>query len=401
MPIKLQVIKRGADAEDPADYLFEQDRVTMGRGTENDLTLPDQKVSKQHAELRYQNGVYQLVDLGSKNHTYLHGERLTAHQPCALQSGDVFHIGDFRVEFITLFMPSSEQTVVVSDEGANPFDSYATRLANALQGVTETYNMMNERDRDEQLREAFRGAFDERAAQHPALKQVLHSLGLDLGASTGNGQAGHAPDGAAPALPESADEVLDVVLDALAQLVDIPRRFWHEFTGHTAVNTEEREFLRRASGESLRAHLLERDLSKEKRARRLTYVKDAADVLVQHEVAMLHGYMASATKGTRSFMQRLRPDRPTGADGEQGGVFGKLFGSREKSDAATQMEKRWQALYHGNWAAIEKEDFRPAFVDAYMQRMAPAMSGDPSPSEDDRAQKRPSFEVDPRDVSAS
>jgi hypothetical protein len=371
MPIKLQVVKRGADADEPADYLFEQERLTIGRGTGNDLTLPDQKVSKQHAELRQENGQYLLTDLGSKNRTYLHGEALEAGQAHALQSGDVFTVGDFRIEFIMLFMPSAEQTVLVGGDDVNPFENHAVRLANVLKGVIEAYEMHPAGQREMALRQAFRGTFDERQGSHPALRQALELMGVDLGAPEGEAAQGEAQEP-----PEEA--VLDATLTSLAKLVDIPRRFWHEFTGHTAMQTAEKNFLRRPDAQSLRNHLLRRDISPAERARRLAHLKEAADVLVQHEVAMLHGYMASATKGARAFMQRLRPAALSGGDGEQGGVFGKLFGGRDQGASGVQqrLEQKWKDVYHGDWAAIEKDDFRPAFVKAYMARMSPAMAGD-------------------------
>ncbi len=393
MPIKLQVVKRGADADEPADYLFEQDRLTIGRGTGNDLTLPDQKVSKQHVELRQENGQYLLTDLGSKNRTYLHGEALEANQAHALQSGDVFMVGDFRIEFIMLFMPSAEQTVLVGGDDVNPFENHAVRLANVLKGVIEAYEMHPAGQREMALRQAFRGTFDEQQGSHPALRQALDLMGVDLGAREDERAA---QDAAAEDAPEEA--VLDATLTSLAKLVDIPRRFWHEFTGHTAMQSAEKNFLRRPDAQSLRNHLLRRDISPAERARRLTHLKEAADVLVQHEVAMLHGYMASATKGARAFMQRLRPAALSdGGSGEQGGVFGKLFGGRDQgaSDVQQRLEEKWKDVYHGDWAAIEKDDFRPAFVEAYMARMSPAMAGD---AEKGKPKGGASFDLEPGEV---
>jgi ABC-type multidrug transport system ATPase subunit/pSer/pThr/pTyr-binding forkhead associated (FHA) protein len=52
-------------------------RFRIGRGLDNDIVIPDLLVSRQHAELRTDNGRYQIVDLGSDNGTYVDGRRVT------------------------------------------------------------------------------------------------------------------------------------------------------------------------------------------------------------------------------------------------------------------------------------------------------------------------------------
>lgn len=81
---------------------FAQDRVSIGRGHSNDvkLTNPLRLVSRQHAEIRRQAGACWIVDLGSKNATWLNGRRLDADRPYRLQHGDRFLVGDFQIEFV-------------------------------------------------------------------------------------------------------------------------------------------------------------------------------------------------------------------------------------------------------------------------------------------------------------
>jgi pSer/pThr/pTyr-binding forkhead associated (FHA) protein len=81
---------------------FAQDRVSIGRGQANDvkLTNPLRLVSRRHAEIRRQAGACWIVDLGSKNATWLNGRRLEADRPYLLQHGDRFLVGDFRIEFV-------------------------------------------------------------------------------------------------------------------------------------------------------------------------------------------------------------------------------------------------------------------------------------------------------------
>jgi len=54
-------------------------------------------VSVRHAELRYEHGAWLLVDLGSKNGTYVDGTRVTA--PTAVKHGDVIRLGESGPEY--------------------------------------------------------------------------------------------------------------------------------------------------------------------------------------------------------------------------------------------------------------------------------------------------------------
>jgi transcriptional regulator with PAS, ATPase and Fis domain len=48
----------------------------VGRNDLGGVAVPDEKVSKQHAELRYARGVFQVRDLGSRNGTFVDGQRV-------------------------------------------------------------------------------------------------------------------------------------------------------------------------------------------------------------------------------------------------------------------------------------------------------------------------------------
>lgn len=49
---------------------------TIGRGPECDVVITEPAISRCHAEVRWQDGVWQLVDRGSRNGTYLDGEKI-------------------------------------------------------------------------------------------------------------------------------------------------------------------------------------------------------------------------------------------------------------------------------------------------------------------------------------
>ena len=80
---------------------FAKDRVAIGRDRTNDVLLanPMCLVSRRHAEIRREGDAYRLVDLGSKNATWLNGRRLEAARACPLRPGDHIQVGDFQIEF--------------------------------------------------------------------------------------------------------------------------------------------------------------------------------------------------------------------------------------------------------------------------------------------------------------
>jgi pSer/pThr/pTyr-binding forkhead associated (FHA) protein len=72
-------------------------QLRLGRDADNDLTLPDKKVSRHHAILRQQGVVYRIIDLDSGNGTFVNGKRIT--DPTVLRNGDIVLIGDTKLIF--------------------------------------------------------------------------------------------------------------------------------------------------------------------------------------------------------------------------------------------------------------------------------------------------------------
>ncbi len=67
--------------------------VTIGRDPGATLVLNHGTISRRHAEITYDNGSYLLRDLGSKNGTFVNGERLEPHGVRVLQARDKVRIG--------------------------------------------------------------------------------------------------------------------------------------------------------------------------------------------------------------------------------------------------------------------------------------------------------------------
>ena len=73
----------------------------IGRTPENGLALPQQAISRSHAELRITPQGVTLTDLGSANGTYIGKERLLANQPQMLTDATSFRIGPYVMIYRT------------------------------------------------------------------------------------------------------------------------------------------------------------------------------------------------------------------------------------------------------------------------------------------------------------
>jgi pSer/pThr/pTyr-binding forkhead associated (FHA) protein len=80
-------------------FQFAADRVTIGRGAENDVVLNDAGVSRTHARIERQGDAWVLLDNGSANGTELNDAILKA--PQGLKLGDRIGVGPVTFEFAT------------------------------------------------------------------------------------------------------------------------------------------------------------------------------------------------------------------------------------------------------------------------------------------------------------
>ncbi len=85
---------------------------TIGRKAENDLQLLSDSVSRQHAEIVYENDAWYLVDIGSKRGTFVNDQRI---QRCALQHLDRIRIGGDEDQQITFLDDTVERASAIFD----------------------------------------------------------------------------------------------------------------------------------------------------------------------------------------------------------------------------------------------------------------------------------------------
>jgi hypothetical protein len=76
--------------------LVDRPRFVIGRGKAAGLAIKDPNISREHAVIEQQGGIYYLVDVGSTNGTFVNGERITRK---AIADGDVATICEHQVRF--------------------------------------------------------------------------------------------------------------------------------------------------------------------------------------------------------------------------------------------------------------------------------------------------------------
>lgn len=97
--------------------------VSIGRTPENDVQLPETKVSRQHARILIEGDRIHLIDLNSTNGTFLGESQLTPNQPSALKIGQDFQIGTY-----TLRLEASAEAAEAVPPAAEPVEEKVEQL---------------------------------------------------------------------------------------------------------------------------------------------------------------------------------------------------------------------------------------------------------------------------------
>ena len=87
----VRLVERGADAGQTREILLNQEEFLIGRGTDCDLRLRMNEVSRHHCIIHVRPDDVTLLDLGSSNGTYLNGQRVRSQ--ATLHTGDELQLG--------------------------------------------------------------------------------------------------------------------------------------------------------------------------------------------------------------------------------------------------------------------------------------------------------------------
>ncbi len=102
-------------------------RLLVGREADCDLRPPGEFVSRHHCALQLEEFTLRILDLGSKNGTFVNGRRIAAGEATLLQDADLVSVGEtaFIIEFIPQPDEAENQRTPSSAElkGTGLFDS--------------------------------------------------------------------------------------------------------------------------------------------------------------------------------------------------------------------------------------------------------------------------------------
>ncbi len=100
-----------------AVFTIRAKRSRLGRGAAAELTLPDDAISRVHAEILDEGGGYAVADLGSKHGTYLNGVRVEGRYP--LSHGDELRLGTTVLLFLDEGGAAAEGPDDAASDGAS------------------------------------------------------------------------------------------------------------------------------------------------------------------------------------------------------------------------------------------------------------------------------------------
>jgi DNA-binding winged helix-turn-helix (wHTH) protein len=92
----------------PREIALEQGETILGRDLEAAVFLDHKSVSRHHARITISGSTVTIEDLGSKNGTFVRGERATA--PSRLADGDVVRLGSIDLIFRLFTLSGSTET---------------------------------------------------------------------------------------------------------------------------------------------------------------------------------------------------------------------------------------------------------------------------------------------------
>jgi pSer/pThr/pTyr-binding forkhead associated (FHA) protein len=87
--------------------LTEGSTASIGRMENNDICIPEQHVSRQHAVINYRDGIFMITDLGSANGTFVNDRQLDG--PFPLASGDEIRLYVPLLRFSATVTPEDER----------------------------------------------------------------------------------------------------------------------------------------------------------------------------------------------------------------------------------------------------------------------------------------------------
>lgn len=113
------------------EFRLDRDVMTLGRGDECDVVVPERQISRVHLRIRREATGYFLEDLGSKNGTFVNGRQVQSDASVLLQDGDEIQLAlCVRIVFV-----GAESTLPLSGREEPPASSGGLQLDKAQRRV--------------------------------------------------------------------------------------------------------------------------------------------------------------------------------------------------------------------------------------------------------------------------
>ncbi len=102
--------------------------VIIGKAPGSDILINDNGISRQHANIRLQNGQYAISDLGSLNGVYVNSRKVPAETACPLNHGDKVQLGRVKLVFQLEEVPTGAVKSDVYSTHIGDEKSYSTNI---------------------------------------------------------------------------------------------------------------------------------------------------------------------------------------------------------------------------------------------------------------------------------
>jgi pSer/pThr/pTyr-binding forkhead associated (FHA) protein len=393
MKLNITVSKK-ADASFSQKLDFSRFPVSIGRDEKNDVFLPDpfKVISRKHARIINTEGIFQLIDLGSSNFTFLNDERLLPDEEYALKAGDQIKIGDYQLEVefvkdVQQFSDDDQKTMVFSSPFSEDFENIVNSLTKMSEkfasdsspmktemfrfSLMQTFSRLEKNDANKILAEYFvenflaadfkRDGFH--SDEHPEIRQV----------STPEPEIKIRNEPvSAPQLSQDysfsshLSNTMDILLETFIKLIQGFLHFRQEFFGVTIYHT-----IPTGSLKEIKEFLFNPGLSPEEEKKRIILIKEETQKLLGHQIGLLEGYQVSINEGCNNLLRSLDPEmieKELQIKSQSSGFdLGKVIPLIRKEKVLEAIKTNYRT-YLSDPYHIEKKFFRPSFMKGYQKR---------------------------------
>ncbi len=117
-------------------YELKEHPITIGRSPDTDLCIDDEKASRTHTGIRFQNGHYYVQDLKSKNGTFVNGKQIDSST--RLHLNDQIRIGSVIFLFEKGSLKGTTTALFEMEKEMSDGKGYGTILKEIVEEVNES-----------------------------------------------------------------------------------------------------------------------------------------------------------------------------------------------------------------------------------------------------------------------